>query len=131
MAILDALATYLQTQGLGTVATNIFLSRMPENPAVCITLYESQGVGPTHVFGPSAKAIDHQRIKCMTRGVSHDYTGTRTLCNNVRETLGAVRNTTLSGVQILSILPTSELYPIERDHDERPRIVCDFTVWLL
>jgi hypothetical protein len=32
MAILDALGAYLQTQGQGTLATDIFLARMPDTP---------------------------------------------------------------------------------------------------
>ncbi len=130
MAILDSLATYLQTEGLGTVGTSIFLSRMPDSPSVCVTLFESQGAGPSHVFGSSVKAVDHQRIRCIARANPHDYNTARTLCNNVRNALGTVRGTTLSGIQILTILPTTEIYPAERDADERPRILCDFTVWL-
>jgi hypothetical protein len=67
MAILDALGAYLQTQGQGTLATDIFLARMPDTPDACVTLYENQGVGPDHTFGSSVKAIDHQRVRIYCR----------------------------------------------------------------
>jgi len=130
MAILDALGAYLQTSGEGTLATNIFLARMPDSPDVCVTLYENQGIGPDHTFGVSVKAIDHQRVRVYCRATRNDYPTARSKAVNVRNLLGAVRNTTLSGVSIMCILATSELYPLARDGDDRAIIGCDFTVWL-
>lgn len=130
MAILDSLGAYLQTQGLGTVATNIFYTRMPETPDVCVALYENTGTGPDHVFGASVKAIDHQRIRVYCRAARNDYPAARSKAESVRAVLGAIRNTTLSGVSILCVLSTSELYPVKRDNDDRAYVGCDFTVWL-
>jgi len=130
MAILDALGTYLQTQGEGTLATNIFLARMPSDPDACVTLYEDSGVGPDYTFGDGVKAIDHQRIRVYCRAARNDYPTARTKAEDVRDVLGAIRNTTLSGVAILCVLSTSELYPLQRDQDDRALVGCDFTVWL-
>ena len=130
MAILDSLGAYLQTQGLGTVATNIFYTRMPETPDVCVALYENTGTGPDHVFGASVKAIDHQRIRVYCRAARNDYPAARSKAESVRAVLGAIRNTTLSGVSILCVLSTSEVYPVKRDNDDRAYVGCDFTVWL-
>lgn len=130
MAILDALGAYLQTQGQGTLATDIFLARMPDTPDACVTLYENQGVGPNHTFGASVKAIDHQRVRVYCRAARNDYPAARTKAEAVRAVLGAIRDTTLSGVSIMTVLSTSELYPLQRDGDDRAIIGCDFTVWL-
>jgi hypothetical protein len=130
MAILDALGAYLSAQGQGTVATNIFLSRAPDTPDACVTLYESAGSGPDHVFGSSIYAIDHQRIRLICRAARNDYPSARAKAVACRAVLGAIRNTTLSNVPILSVLATSEVYPLSRDGDDRPLIGCDFTVWL-
>jgi hypothetical protein len=130
MAILDSLGAYLQAQGQGTLATNIFLSRAPDTPDACVTLYESDGGGPDHTFGAGVYAIDHQRIRVICRAARNDYPAARSKAEAVRGVLGAVRNTTLSGVKILTILATSEIYPLTRDGDDRTLIGCDFTVWL-
>jgi hypothetical protein len=130
MAILDALGAYLAAQGQGTVATDIFLSRAPDTPDACVTLYESAGSGPEHVFGSSVYAIDHQRIRLICRAARNDYPSARAKAVACRAVLGAIRSTTLSGVPILSVLATSEVYPLSRDGDDRPLIGCDFTVWL-
>lgn len=130
MAILDALGTYLASQGQGTLATDIFLTRMPDAPDACVALYESAGLAPSHVFGSSVYAIDNQRIRVLCRGARNDYPSARSKATAIRAILGAVRDTTLSGVHILSILSTSEVYPLTRDGDDRPVIGCDYTVWL-
>lgn len=130
MAILDALGAYLQTQGVGTLATDIFLARMPDAPDACVTLFENQGVGPDHTFGNSVKAIDHQRVRVYCRAARNDYPTARTQAVSVRAILGAIRNTTLSSVSIMCVLSTSELYPLSRDGDDRAIIGCDYTVWL-
>jgi hypothetical protein len=130
MAILDALGTYLASQGQGTLATDIFLARAPDTPDACVTLYESAGSGPDHTFGAGVYAIDHQRIRVICRAARNDYPAARTKAVAVRAILGAVRDTTLSGVVILTILATSEVYPLSRDGDDRALIGCDYTVWL-
>jgi hypothetical protein len=93
-------------------------------------LYENQGVGPDHTFGSSVKAIDHQRVRVYCRAARNDYPTARTKAVAVRGVLGAIQNTTLSGVAIMCVLSTSELYPLSRDGDDRAIIGCDFTVWL-
>lgn len=130
MAILDALGTYLQAQGQGTLATNIFLARAPDTPDACVTLYESAGGGPDHTFGAGVYAIDHQRIRVVCRATRNDYPAARDKAVAVRAVLGAIRDTTLSSVKILTMLATSEVYPLSRDGDDRALIGCDYTVWL-
>jgi len=130
MAILDALGTYLASQGQGTLATDIFLARTPDTPDACVTLYESAGSGPDHTFGTGVYAIDHQRIRVVCRAARNDYPAARTKAVAVRAVLGAIRDTTLSSVKILTMLATSEVYPLSRDGDDRALIGCDYTVWL-
>jgi hypothetical protein len=96
----------------------------------CVTLYESEGGGPDHTFGAGVYAIDHQRLRVICRAARNDYPAARSKAEAVRGVLGAVRNTTLSGVSILTILATSEVYPLTRDGDDRTLIGCDFTIWL-
>jgi hypothetical protein len=130
MAILDALGTYLASQGQGTLATDIFLARAPDTPDACVTLYESAGGGPDHTFGAGVYAIDHQRIRVVCRAARNDYPAARSKAVAVRGVLGAIRDTTLSGVNVLTMLATSEVYPLSRDGDDRALIGCDYTVWL-
>jgi hypothetical protein len=130
MTVLDALGNYLVSNGIGTLATTIFLARMPDSPDACVTLYESQGAGGASTFGAGVTAFDVPRIRVLCRAGRNDYQIARAKAVDVRNLLGAVRKTTLSGVGILTILATSEVYPMGRDGDDRPIIGCDYSVWL-
>lgn len=130
MSLLDALGDYLVTNSVGVLASTIFLTRMPDSPDVCVTLYESQGAGATKTFGAGVTAVDVPRIRVLCRAGRNDYQVARAKAVDIRNLLGAVRKTTISGVGILTILATSEVYPMGRDGDDRPIIGCDYSVWL-
>lgn len=130
MAILDSLAAKLVADGLGTLATDIFLSRMPDSPNACVTLIESVGPTPEYVFGSSVTAVSIVRIRAMCRAAKNDYPTARAKAVAVRSSLGGIRNETISGQTILCVLPTGDVYPVGRDGDDRPVIGADFTVWL-
>lgn len=129
MALLDALGTHLQTNTVGTLGTNIMLGRMPDDPDVCVTLFESS-LGPVHSFGASVSAVDRYTVRVFCRGTRMDYPGAQTKAAQVRAILGAVRNTSLSGVNILNIQSNSEPYPVRYDEDDRPIFGVDFSVWV-
>jgi hypothetical protein len=103
---------------------------MPDTPDACVTLYENQGVGPDHTFGSSVKAIDHQRVRVYCRAARNDYPTASHESGGGAGCFRRYSNTTLSGVAIMCVLSTSELYPLSRDGDDRAIIGCDFTVWL-
>lgn len=130
MALLDALGAHLQTQGVGTLATDIFLTVMPDEPDVCILLIEDNGVGPMHTFGASAYAIERPRIRAFCRASRNDYPTARAKAVAVRNALGAIRNQTISGVAFLSVTATSDFYPVGRDGDDRPIVAVDFSGWV-
>lgn len=130
MAILDSLGTYLQTAGLGTLGTSLMLGRMPDSPDVCVALFEDQGMSPSQVFGTGVYGIDRPRLRVFTRAAQLDYPAARAKMVLVRASLGAIRATTLSGIPVMTVMSTSEIYPVKMDQDDRPVMGCDFTVWL-
>ena len=130
MAILDVLGTQLQTAGIGTLGTNLMLGRLPDDPDVCVALFESAGMNPSHVMGSSIYGVDRPRLRVMCRAARLDYPAARTKAETVRASLGAIRDLTVSGIKIMAVLSTSELYPVRFDPDDRPVIGCDFTVWI-
>lgn len=130
MAVLDALGTYLQTQGVGTLATDLFLARMPDTPDACVVIIEDTGNGPEHVFGASTYAFQRPRIRAFARAARNDYPAARAKAEAVRAVLGAIRDQTLSGVNFLSMTATSDIYPLMRDGDDRVLIGIDFVAWV-
>lgn len=131
MALLDALGLHLQTAGIGTLATDIFLTVMPDTPDLCVLLVEDNGVGPTHTLGAGVYAVERPRIRAFVRASQNDYPTARTKAVAVRNSLGAIRNQTIDGVQFLCVMPTSDIYPVGRDGEDRPILGIDFSGWML
>lgn len=130
MALLDSLGAKLVSAGVGTLAVDIFLARMPDSPDACVVLVEDTGSGPTHVFGSSAYAIQRPRVRAFCRAARNDYPAAQAKAVAVRAALGAIRGETISGVTFLTVTATSDIYPLARDGDDRPVLGIDFTAWL-
>lgn len=130
MTILDALGQYLEDEGVGVLATDIFLSLMPDAPDECVVITEDSGTGPLHSMGNNMDALDRPRIRVYCRAARNDYPAARALAVSVRTALNAITNESIDGVYILSVMATSDLYPLARDGDDRPIIGCDYSGWI-
>lgn len=124
--ILEALGNYLQAEGVGTLGTNLFLSTMPESPDALIAVYETSGDRPSFTMGSAATAIDRPSIQVLVRGVRGDYVTARDTAEDIRTLLGALSNTTLSGVNVMRVEPASWLLPLGDDENARPVISQNF-----
>ena len=47
MIFIEQIAEYLQDQGIGTIATNLFIGNMPDSPDACVAVINSGGVEPS------------------------------------------------------------------------------------
>lgn len=47
MIFIEQVATYLQAQGIGTIATDIFIGNMPDTPNNCIAVINTGGLAPS------------------------------------------------------------------------------------
>lgn len=130
MALLDALGARLQTDGVGTLGTTIFLGYMPPTPDALVVIYEGRGNGPEHTFGNSVLAVERPLIRIIARGARNDYPAARTLMESARNSLGDIRNETVSGVNFMCVTPTSDPYPLRLDDKERALMALDFVAWL-
>jgi hypothetical protein len=130
MALLDAIGSILQTAGVGTLATNLFLSQMPDSPDACVVVLENQGGSPQYTFGSSVTQVDRPRIRVVARASADDYVSAKTKIEAVRSSLGAVRDESLESVVIMCVLDTTGSYPLSFDGEDRPLLGCDFAVWL-
>lgn len=131
MALLDALGAKLQTDGVGTLATNIFLGYLRDNPDVAVGVFEDRGNGAEQVFGSSAVAIEQPSIRVVARAARNDYPAARAKILAVRSSLGAIRDVTLSGVNFMCVIATSDPYPMGLDEHERAMFGLDLQAWVL
>lgn len=126
MALLDEIGTYLQTGGIGTLGTNLFLSMLPDSPDVCVVVHEYGGSDGEYVFGATGAQVERPRFQVMARAAADDYASARTKIQSVYTLLDAVVETSLSGKRYHRIRALAPPFFVERDDQRRPLLVCNF-----
>lgn len=127
MTVLESVGDYLQAQGQGTLGTNLFLAILPESPDVCVCVYETPGLAPHLTMGTAATAVDQPGLQVITRAARGDYPAARDKAHAIRALLGAVTETSISGIHILRISPDSSLLPMGEDENGRPMVSVNFS----
>lgn len=130
MTVLEAIGDYLETQGQGTLGTNLFLARMPESPDSCVTVFEYEGAAPMEVFRSNVTAVDMPRIQVKVRASREDYPVARDKAAAIRDLLGAITNTTISGVSLLRVRPVASILPLGFDQQDRPIVAVNFECYV-
>jgi hypothetical protein len=127
--ILDAIGSVLQTAGVGTSGTTLFLSRMPETPDACVAVYESGAGYVIYTQGSTVGAqLNITNIQVSARGVREDYETPRTKITSTITALESVSETTVLGIRLLRIEQIGRPIPLGYDDNDRPRIVMNFAV---
>ena len=126
--ILDAVGTVLQTAGVGTLGTSIFLSRSPETPDACVTVHETGAGYPVYTHGTSGSALLVENIQVVARAGREDYVAARAKITAVITAMEAINNTVASGVTLLRAEQLNRPQPLGYDDNDRPRIAMTFTV---
>jgi Bacteriophage minor capsid protein len=126
VSVLEELGTYLQTAGLGTMASTLFLGALPEDapgvstPDLIAALVEIPGFPPeyTHdILGPSR---EFPMIQLLVRGAPYDYATPREWAQALLMALGSIRNQALSGTFYLGAMPWHTVYKLRDDDYARP-----------
>lgn len=127
MPLLDVVGQILEDAGIGTLATDLFLSRMPDAPDVCWTVYEFESLDPDEPF--SGFGIDRPGLQVVTRAAREDYPTARDNLILARDVLADIAEYE-SGTNILHrVRPLGSVIPLEFDINLRPRLALNFQVW--
>lgn len=119
--MLEALADKLNSEGVATTATNLFIGLMPNDPDTVVALYEYAGSPPIEVLVNNDATIERPSVQVMTRASRNDYPTARTLIENVRNTLTTITDETISGVRFLRVTQISSINALGVDENDRPR----------
>lgn len=128
--ILEALADKLQTASVGTVATNVFIGLLPDQPDKCLSLYEYAGQAPYEVFRNEAATIEIPTVVVMTRGARNDYPAARQFAEDARDALCSIVDETISGVRFLRVAEASSINYVNTDDNDRPRFTVTLTAYV-
>lgn len=126
MAILDEVATLLQTAGVGTVGSTIFKHALPlDHPATdasppIIGLIEVPGLSPVRAHDSK---WEQPVLQVAVRGAPAGYAAARAKAQDAWNALDGVTNQALSGVQYLSIEALQSPFFLRTDDLGRPVIV--------
>lgn len=126
MALLPEIGTHLQTGGIGTLGTNLFLGMMPDTPDACVAVYEYPGGQGEYVLGTSMTQIERPKFQVMARAAEDDYASARSKIQDVYTLLDAVVETDLSSKRYHRISAIAPPFFVERDSKKRPLMVCNF-----
>lgn len=127
--LLDDIGLYLQTQGLGTLGTTLFLGSIPlDTPELSIVnsliaLLETPGLPPERVHDGPAASIEQPVIQVLVRGEPHGYEAARALSEDLYRTLDGLTNITMQGTLYLWLLAQQPPFLLRWDAMARPVIV--------
>lgn len=119
--LIDDLGTYLQTQGIGTLGTDLFQGHLPSSPDNCVAVFETGGSQPNKDL-----PLNHPSFQVIVRNKS--YATGRDKLESVRTALHRKFNTSLVSGQTFAyyILATSEGGHIGRDESGRDEFSINF-----
>lgn len=127
MSVLTELGSVLQTAGVGTVGTSIFLSGLPMEPVTAVGLMEYGGAAPQWTFNQIA--WEQPRVQVQVRSVS-GYAAARTLARQAWDALAAIRNQSISGIWYMQVAMLQSPFMLTRDeHSETVTFVFNVEVW--
>lgn len=119
--LLDDIANYLQTQGIGTVGTDIFRGLMPDQPDNCIALFEYAGSPPDlHWNG------EYPGLQVRVRNKS--YSAGRAKIGAVVDVLHGLTEQVLGTTRYLLIRANQSPESLGRDNNGRNEWVVNFAV---
>jgi hypothetical protein len=128
MALLDALGSIAESAGIGTLATTIFLSRMPDTPDACVTIVESGSGNTIYMMKTVSGSLYQTNVQVMARGVREDYPNTRTKIDDTITAFETVNEQVISGFRVLRIEQIGRPVSVGYDENERPKVAMNFRV---
>lgn len=120
MSVLEALADRLQSASVAFSASNMFIGIMPNSPDRCVSLYEYSGSAPMEVLRDDSATLERPSIQVMVRASRNDYPTARAFMEDVRDTLTAITDETISGIRFLRVHNLSSINALGTDENERP-----------
>ncbi len=117
------LADYLESKGLGTVGSDIFVERLPESPDRAIAVLRYSGRAPVTVLSGSI-VIEQPSIQVLVRSPS--FAESANLIYQIRDLFTSIHNTNLENLYILGVLALGSPAVLERDVNNRVIMFCNF-----
>ena len=121
---IDNLATYLQTQGHGTVGSDLFKGSSPDSPNDLITVVDTGGIPNELNFRGAGLEVATVQVLCRNKRqeVARDK------LTAISDDLHQLVNTNLGTYTIISALAQDRPAVLNRDDKERWRLVTNYLI---
>jgi len=119
--LLEDVASYLQSQGTGTIGADIFLGQLPVSPDNVVAIFEYAGEPPDlHWQG------EYPGLQILVR--NKNYEVGRQKIEQVKNVLHGLAETVVNGHRYLLIRANQSPAFLQRDENGRAIFVCNFRV---
>lgn len=119
--MLESLADRLNSASVAVTASNLFIGLMPDQPDLCVAIYEYSGQSPLEVLTSNTATLDRPSVQVLVRASRNDYPTGRALTASVRDVLTAITDETISGERFLRVNSVSSITALGVDSNDRPR----------
>ncbi len=126
--LLDELGLDLQTAGIGTRATDLFESRMPDTPDACVALFDGSGAPPLQALRADVD-VERPRVTAWARAATAASASEKMRAIYERwRAMGEANLAKAAGgtTRYLSITAAHSPFVLERDASERVVYACSF-----
>lgn len=118
--MLEAIADRLQSASIAFAAQDLFIGLMPNQPDVCIAIYEASGAAPLEVMVDNEATLERPMVQILTRAGRNDYPTARALAASVQNELVKITNEDVSGTRFLRVHAMSSINAVGPDDNHRP-----------
>jgi len=119
--LVEDIGNYLQTSGVGTIGTDIFLGQLPVTPDNVIVLFEYAGEPPD-----LHSSLEYPGLQVLVRNES--YAAGRQKIEQVRSVLHGLTEAMINGRRYLLVQAKQSPESLARDENGRAVFVCNFRV---
>jgi len=126
MSWIESVASYLESQSLGTRGTSLFIGSMPDTTVLSTVLTENSG--SVIETGKTGIALFQPQLQIRVRGVKEDFINPHTRILTIQSNLASLSDQTISGVRFLRFKPTSTVLSMGQDSNLRWEFTVNFEV---
>jgi len=123
--MLPDVVAFLESAGVGTGGSDIFMGRLPVAPAVCLALRESGGE-PAQ-WTQDGVLWEKPTIQVLARHT--DYASGRALIEAAYQALLGMTNVTVGTTRYFNCEPAGPPAFLEYDEEDRPTFVLNAVLW--
>ncbi len=107
--------------GFGVFGTDLFVSKQPDSPNECITIFDTGGEDPEARY-----VYDRPFVQILVRGLSYDAAYLQ--LTTIRGAVNGQNNITLNGTRYIQILQQSDIIFTGYDDQDRAELTLNFAI---